>query len=66
MASLVPTPSVPETRIGSSMPLSAAAEKHDPKPPRPPMTSGRLVVATAALIASTARRPSAVSTPASS
>ena len=66
MASLVPTPSVPETSTGSSMSLRAAALKQEPKPPSPPMTSGRLVAATASLIASTARAPSAVSTPASS
>ncbi len=48
------------------MSLRAAAENRPPKPPIPPMTSGRLVSATICLIASTARPPSAVSTPASS
>ena len=52
--------------MGSSMSFSAAAEKSPPKPPIPPTTSGRLVAATICLMASTARPPSAVSTPASS
>ena len=37
--SLVPTPSVPETRTGFFMPATLGANR-PPKPPREPMTPG--------------------------
>ena len=62
--SFVPTPSVPLTSSGSAMSLAAAMENSPPKPPMSPTTSGRYVSCTTPLMASTARAPSAVSTPA--
>ena len=62
--SFVPTPSVPLTSSGSAMSLAAAMENRPPKPPMSPTTSGRYVSCTTPLMASTARAPSAVSTPA--
>ena len=62
--SFVPTPSVPETSSGSAMSLAAAMLNKPPNPPMSPTTSGRYVECTVSLMASTARAPSAVSTPA--
>ena len=60
---LVPTPSVPETRIGS---LYLPGMAHSaPNPPNPPMTSGRVVRFTCGLIRSTNSLPALISTPAS-
>ena len=52
---LVPTPSVPDTKIGS---LYFVGKAHNaPKPPKPPITSGRRVRLTSALIRSTNSLP---------
>ena len=64
VADALPTPSVPETSSGSAMSLAAAMLNRPPKPPMSPTTSGRYVECTVSLMASTARAPSAVSTPA--
>ena len=61
--SFVPTPSVPDTSSGSAISLAAAMENRPPKPPMSPTTSGRYVECTVSLMASTARAPSAMSTP---
>ncbi|CSC11991.1 Uncharacterised protein [Vibrio cholerae] len=60
---MVPTPSVPETKTGC---LYLVGSSHSaPKPPRPPITSGRRVRFTAPLIRSTSALPASISTPAS-
>ena len=61
IAVLVPTPSVDDTITGSRYPGGIATA--DPKPPSPPSTSGRRVLATDARISSTARSPASTSTP---
>ena len=62
-STFVPTPSVDATRTGSSMVAIDLAEKTPPKLPTPRSTSGPWVRSTAARIPSTARLPSAMSTP---
>jgi len=54
---------VPETKIGSLYFVGIAHKA--PKPPKPPMTSGRVVRLTSALIFSTKALPALISTPAS-
>ena len=51
--SFVPTPSVPETRVGFSIFLKLSMEKAPEKPPSPPRTSGRMVSFTYFFISST-------------
>src|SRR5690606_7868112 len=62
--SLVPTPSVPDTRTGSSY-LPVGNANNPPKPPSPVSTSGRAVRATSGFIRSTNALPASMSTPAS-
>jgi hypothetical protein len=62
--SLVPTPSVEETRIGSTNP-AAFRSNSAPNPPSPPITPAREVALASGLIASTSASPAAISTPAS-
>ena len=62
--SLVPTPSVVETSIGSANP-AAFRSNSAPKPPRPPITPARVVAFASGLIASTSASPASISTPAS-
>ena len=62
--SLVPTPSVPATRIGSEYP-AALRSNMAPKPPRLDATPLRIVDFTAGPIAETRSLPASMSTPAS-
>ncbi len=59
-----PTPSVPETKIGSISPVSFGSN-NAPKPPRWEITPGMNVFLTTAYITTTNRLPSSMSTPAS-
>ena len=59
----VPTPSVPDTKIGSLYLLGIAHKA--PNPPSPPITSARVVRFTSGLIRSTKALPALMSTPAS-
>ena len=61
--SFVPTPSVPETRIGFRIPVRSGA-KRPPKPPSPPTTPGVSVRVMCFFISSTALYPAVISTPA--
>ena len=61
-ASFVPTPSVVATRTGWRYPAGMA--KRPPKPPMPPITSGRTVLSTAGPMSRTASSPASMSTPA--
>jgi hypothetical protein len=62
-ASLVPTPSVPDTRTGRRYP--AGSSKSPPKPPMAPSGPGRSVVeATRSLMPAMARSAASMSTPA--
>ena len=61
--SLVPTPSVPETRTGSVMPEKSGA-KRPPKPPMPETAPGILVRSTKGFISRTPSYPAVMSTPA--
>jgi hypothetical protein len=61
--SLVPTPSVVETRIGSLNP-AAFRSNSAPKPPSPALVPGRAVERASGLIASTSAFPASMSTPA--
>lgn len=60
--SFVPTPSVPDTRIGFLYP-AAEASKRPPNPPMPPRSPERLVDATIGLILETSESPASISTP---
>ncbi len=61
--SFVPTPSVPLTSTGSSIPLGTA---HSPaKPPTSARTSGMRVIFANGLMRSTSSSPASMSTPAS-
>src|SRR5699024_12367313 len=60
---LVPTPSVPETRTGSSY-GSDVSSNNPANAPIPPSTSGRFVFAICFFIRSTASYPFSTSTPA--
>ena len=60
---LVPTPSVAATSTGRTYRVGSKANR-PPNPPTSPMTSGRKVDRTAALIRSTASSPAPMSTPA--
>jgi len=60
---LVPTPSVPETRTGSRY-FPAGNRKNPANPPIPPRTSLRCVVPTIGRMRETMRSPSSMSTPA--
>ena len=62
--SLVPTPSVPETSVGSSISLKLFMEKAPENPPIPPSTSGLIVFAICCFINSTDLYPASISTPA--
>ena len=61
--SLVPTPSVPETRMGSCIPAKSGANS-PPNPPMPDTTPGITVRLTCSFISSTDRYPAVTSTPA--
>src|SRR5690606_14031541 len=61
--SLVPTPSVPLTSTGSR--YLPARSNRAPKPPRPPITSGRKVRVTRGVMRSATSFPASMSTPAS-
>ena len=61
--SLVPTPSVPETSTGSSMPVRSGANR-PPNPPMPDTTPGITVRFTCFFISSTDSYPAVTSTPA--
>src|SRR5690242_2127511 len=64
MTSLVPTPSVEDARIGDR--YRSGFNRNSPaKPPRSPITSGRLVFLTFDFNSSTARSPAWMETPAS-
>src|SRR5512133_600748 len=65
MATLVPTPSVEAANTGCFRCVSALASNRPAKPPIPPITSGRRVLATHSFISSTALSPASISTPAS-
>src|SRR5918994_436656 len=64
IATLVPTPSVEVASTGCRICASRLASNSPAKPPRPVSTSERRVVSTQCRIASTARSPAAMSTPA--
>src|SRR5215211_737182 len=64
MATLVPTPSVEVANTGWLSWASALASNRPAKPPMPPITSGRRLLATHCFISSTARSPASMSTPA--
>src|SRR3954451_5204386 len=64
ITSLVPTPSVDEARIGLLY-FCVFNRNRPEKPPRSPMTSGRVVFLTFDLSNSTARSPAWIDTPAS-
>src|SRR5690606_1841065 len=61
--SLVPTPSVPDTRTGSRYFLGTSNKA--PNPPMPAITPSRMVLAARGLIRSTSASPASISTPAS-
>src|SRR5699024_12588526 len=61
--SFVPTPSVPDTSTGEII-FNCDKSNAAPKPPRPPITSGRIVRFTCPFICSTASYPALISTPA--
>ena len=61
ISSLVPTPSVPATKTGSS--YSLGTENSAPKPPRPPRTSFLLVSFAIDLIFFTSNSPASIFTP---
>jgi len=61
--SLVPTPSVVATRMGSRKP-AAFGSKKAPKPPRDAAVPRRAVARASGLIASTRALPASMSTPA--
>ena len=60
---LVPHPSVPETRVGSSISLNFSMENAPENPPIPPSTSGLIVLAMCFFISSTDLYPASISTP---
>lgn len=60
--SFVPTPSVPETRIGFLNPIDTKSNKA-PKPPRDEITPDRKVCLQAGLMALTKSSPAFMSTP---
>jgi hypothetical protein len=62
--SLVPTPSVVETRMGSRNP-AARRSNSAPNPPRPAAAPERAVDLASGLMASTRASPASMSTPAS-
>ena len=62
---LVPTPSVDDTRTGSAY-FAGSKRNSPPNPPMSPITSGRKVERTSALMASTAASPAPIETPAAS
>jgi hypothetical protein len=62
--SLVPTPSVAATRMGSAKPASFRSNSA-PKPPSPPAAPERAVALASGLIRSTSVLPASMSTPAS-
>src|SRR4051794_217107 len=64
ITSLVPTPSVDEARIGLLY-FCVLSRNRPEKPPRSPITSGRVVFLTFDLSSSTARSPASIETPAS-
>ena len=64
IATLVPTPSVEVASSGRSYLVSAEASKSPAKPPRPPITSGRVARATDPFISSMARSAASIETPA--
>src|SRR5699024_6356097 len=59
--SFVPTPSVPDTSTGEII-FNCDKSNAAPKPPRPPITSGRIVRFTCPFICSTASYPALIST----
>ena len=64
IATLVPTPSVEVASSGRVYVVSALASNSPANPPRPPITSGRLALATDPFISSIAVSAASMSTPA--